>query len=836
MNALALAGDGFVAAGAYGSLILSDDGINWRRSAAPTTKTLNGVAFGDGLYITGGEDGAYFTSTDGDEWISRTSPFSNNFVDIRHMAFGNGVFIATSSIRGGVRSTDGITWTSAGSSFDGIRFLNGEFVKLTGSSLQFSPDGVTWSSSVSALVGNAVADVTYGNGMWVAAGNQYISTSTDKSTWTRTYPASGTANIAQVDFGNGRFIARTAGGSGTYLYSDDAVTWNIAISAYNSSVASTAYGNGRFIGAGQELVESIDGTKWDTLERNNLALSAVDFQVGTRGSVDFFLEKVVLTDSNLDSAVMKLNTRIGTRTGPQYFAGDDGKFFVDQSSSSTDAFVDLGSTADFFAISAGLGSASEIYVGGEGGLIKRVLRSGSGTNSSFTKEDIASPTANTLRYGQNRGFNGTSTIDILVGDAGTIVRIERPAGQQPAASLTASGTNADLRFITTVTNNAFGSSRISSDVIVGDNGTILLRDEETDTWSEQVSGTTEDLVGISYVSPFFVAMSETGGVFTSPDLITWSTSEPISPPGKITRFYGGIALGEFGFFTTVLSSSDGLRFEANTVGTAGSGGRTLAFGGGKYLATTGMNASVSPNGKDWATSILPAIPNATAYGGGKFVAVGRGIYFSTDGLDWETASTSSLGNFFLKSVTFGNGKFIASGLRGFVVTSTDGETWTQVGGEPFTSESIDSLTHNGTAFVGVGDNKIITSIDSGATFTTPNTAGASGLESVTWGGGSFVAVGRMATRSALRMACPGSARRSHHRSLTRVPGLGFLRWFTQTTISSPSRAMDRPTYLAMATKPGWRNSRGSAATFSPTALSRTASLSLPPTTELSASR
>lgn len=742
MNALALAGDGFVAAGGSGSLILSDDGVNWRRSAAPTTKRLNGVAFGNGLYITGGDDGAYFTSADGNEWTNRTSPFNSNFVDIRHMAFGNGVFIATSSTRGGARSTDGITWTSAGGGFDGVRFLNGEFVKLSSSALQFSTDGITWSSSVFPSVGNSIADITFGDGMWVVAGNQYISTSTNKSTWTRSYPASGTANVSQLDFGNGRFIARTAGGSGTYLYSNDAITWTIANSAYNSSLVSTAYANGRFIGAGSELIESIDGKNWSRSEKNKLVLSAVDFQEGTPGNFSYFLENLILTGSDSISSVMKLNTRIGSRTGVQLYAGDDGKFFIDQSSTDTDAFVDMGTTADLYAISSSLGSTPEHYAGGEGGVIKRVLRSGFGASSSFSSEDITSPTTNTLRYGKNFGFNGSSVIDLMVGDGGTIVRIERLVGQQPAASLVPSGTTANLRFITEVDNGRIGTQRIAANVIVGENGTILLRNSETESWSSQVSGTIENLIGISFVNPFFVVMSETGGIFTSQDLITWSAAERISPPGKITRFSNGVGVGDLAFYTRVFSSNGGLRFEANALSNFGPySGESLAFGGGKYLNISRMNASVSSNGKDWETCILPLSPNAAGYGSGKFVAVGRDIYFSEDGLVWEQASSPLPGSLILASITYGNGKFIASGSRGGVLTSTEGETWTPVGGEPFTSGSIVSLVHNGVTFVGVGDDKIIVSTDSGDSFTTAGAAGASGLVSVAWGNGIFVAVG-----------------------------------------------------------------------------------------------
>jgi hypothetical protein len=79
--------------------------------------------------------------------------------------------------------------------------------------------------------------------------------------------------------------------------------------------------------------------------------------------------------------------------------------------------------------------------------------------------------------------------------------------------------------------------------------------------------------------------------------------------------------------------------------------------------------------------------NSVAYGNGRFVAVGGdgAIVTSTNGIDWESSvSNVSLQ---LRAITFGAGRFVAGGDSGVVVWSVDGLSWTRAT-VPATSHNI----------------------------------------------------------------------------------------------------------------------------------------------------
>ena len=757
INDIKFVNGGFIAVGGSGGIVRSDDSLTWRRASSPTAKPVNTVAYGNGTYLCGGDSGTLFTSPDGVTWTQRVSPFvfggSTTISNITDATFGSGKFLITSHLGKGATSSDGIAWTEVGASggtFEKVEFLNGQFVKYYQSSLQYSADGQAWSTAINPNVG-VIYDVTYGNGKWVAAGNTRISVSPDGSTWTPAY----TGNTKVLEFGNGRFIARTAGSSGTQLYSDDGATWTLASSSLQSSVVDCAYGNGRYVMAGGDLIGSPDGISWGRLKRNRLVLSAVDFKGANSGNPTLYFESMIQTDFNNVRTLMDVNVRTGGSVSEEYFAGDGGKFFLSRGSNPKQ-YLDLNTTENLHTIITPYGSLRGGFVAGGGGVIRRFVASGLLNSETYSSLEIASPTTRTLRYGMRRAEDW---LTFIVGDGGVIVKISDPQGLSPVASLDASGTTEDLRFVGRVSNGGFPA--LNADVAVGANGTILVRNDTTGAWSSRTSGTAETLIGMAWVPPNFVAVSEDGGVVISPDLNTWTAAPRMVPPGKITRFYNGsgaippIALGEAGFYAYAYANSGSVRFQEGVNSltgayfTAGSQASSVAFGNGKYVVVGGTYSSASDNGKTWKNAVTGATFNAVAFGEGKFVAVGGPssetasndrIYSSSDGLLWTKATMPAL-NRPLNSVTYGSGKFIASGKRGVVMASDDGVEWTQVAGDLASSDTVVSLAHNNGNFVGVGGGAIVHSSDSGVTFVTRGTAGASGLSSVAWGAGTFVAVG-----------------------------------------------------------------------------------------------
>jgi len=73
--------------------VVSTNGIAWKRQRSGTSASLTGVAYGNGLFVAGGESGIILTSTNGVNWISgrlETSVYVGKIVfRHRHFLFGN---------------------------------------------------------------------------------------------------------------------------------------------------------------------------------------------------------------------------------------------------------------------------------------------------------------------------------------------------------------------------------------------------------------------------------------------------------------------------------------------------------------------------------------------------------------------------------------------------------------------------------------------------------------------------------------------------------------------------------------------------------------------------
>ncbi|WP_207641575.1 WD40/YVTN/BNR-like repeat-containing protein [Syntrophomonas palmitatica] len=68
---------------------------------------------------------------------------------------------------------------------------------------------------------------------------------------------------------------------------------------------------------------------------------------------------------------------------------------------------------------------------------------------------------------------------------------------------------------------------------------------------------------------------------------------------------------------------------------------------------------------------------SAAYGNGKYVAVGQygTIMTSLDGINWTLQFSGT--SIYLTGVAFGAGLFVAVGMLGTILTSADGENWTR---------------------------------------------------------------------------------------------------------------------------------------------------------------
>lgn len=179
-------------------------------------------------------------------------------------------------------SVDGFHWTVhpvtnsvvAGMSH-GVAVANSNFVAFgdsesyvgdpagTNGLIQFSPDGLTWSQPL-VIPSVQLWSLAYGNGTYVAVGQSSgaaaVATSNDGTLWkTQTFP--GQRVLYQVAFGSGSFVA--VGGSEAVLTSSDGSNWLAQAVVPGTNVHSIVYGQGMFVANAQPYsLTSKDGTNW----------------------------------------------------------------------------------------------------------------------------------------------------------------------------------------------------------------------------------------------------------------------------------------------------------------------------------------------------------------------------------------------------------------------------------------------------------------------------------------------------------------------------------------------------------------------------------------------
>lgn len=245
----------YVAVGAGPYIQTSTNAITWTTRTNPFgTSIPHTVTYGNGLFVIGSgaasSNNAAAISTDGITWTSQA--IGSGGLTLFASGYGNGVYLVGGNV-GAYTSNDGVTWTARTTAFGGSSFMYaityGEGLYVIGGSsngtapvIQTSTDGITWTTRASGMAsGGSVAGLAYGNGTFVAVGNS-VSTSTDGITWTTGAAYAGNA----VTYGKGLFVM--TGPSGVVRSSTDGVTWTTQTSNFGTtSVLSIAYGNRTFV-------------------------------------------------------------------------------------------------------------------------------------------------------------------------------------------------------------------------------------------------------------------------------------------------------------------------------------------------------------------------------------------------------------------------------------------------------------------------------------------------------------------------------------------------------------------------------------------------------------
>lgn len=305
---------------------------------------------------------------------------------------------------------------------------------------------------------------------------------------------------------------------------------------------------------------------------------------------------------------------------------------------------------------------------------------------------------------------------IAVGAGGTIYHLSE--------GLKESGTFLPLWSI------AFGNGTF---VAVGA-GNAILTSQTGSTWKWQTDLDPEagGYVGVAFGNNVFVAISS-NRIYTSPDNgMTWTMREFPS------HYFSQVLFGDQ--FIVVSDSAEFFTSPDGVTWTEGSIPNekllVIGHGQGKYVAISDWTNKVytSPDAVTWtAVGGNPLFDIMSIAGGnGVFVAVGRDnggvVSRSTDGITWTASKDISALD--LLKVDFFDGQFVAVGAGGLIVTSPDGETWTDTTSRVSTLPFV-SVAYGNDLFIAAGQyfsNHAMFSSHDGVTWTElpplPNNVGA----------------------------------------------------------------------------------------------------------------
>jgi Ig-like domain CHU_C associated len=213
----------------------------WTPSAMPRRALLTSLAYGNGIFLAGGTNGAIFSSSDGVSWTFGGSALLNNSSQVRGLAYNGGRFVAASSLVNIYYADTSLApWHQAGFSSSGSSFLEswrgvtpnsaGGFIAVgVLGDIRVSSDGANWTNPSGHALSTSQPDLfaitSDGGDQFVAVGaKSSVLVSTDGGvTWTASLPFSQNA-LNAVAFTSPGFLA--AGAQGTIVSSPDGVTWN----------------------------------------------------------------------------------------------------------------------------------------------------------------------------------------------------------------------------------------------------------------------------------------------------------------------------------------------------------------------------------------------------------------------------------------------------------------------------------------------------------------------------------------------------------------------------------------------------------------------------------
>ena len=243
-----------------GGITSSVDGQTWEGPFGDTTKNYRDIAYGNGLYVVVGFDGAIASSIDGENWEEQSSPFDTNYESV---AYGDGRWVAVGTPKvknqAVVWSDDGIAWvggTGVSQLYDWRSVIKTPtqwlMLASNGSSTGAarSSDGKSWTVfNPSSLTGFQKV-VILANGDLIATSTttiyQVLKSIDDGNTW----ETAGLPQLSRQFYGVaacGPTVIVNGSTNTIYKSTDYGASWDNGITNHDNNWMGAAYGNGRFV-------------------------------------------------------------------------------------------------------------------------------------------------------------------------------------------------------------------------------------------------------------------------------------------------------------------------------------------------------------------------------------------------------------------------------------------------------------------------------------------------------------------------------------------------------------------------------------------------------------
>jgi hypothetical protein len=182
LYAAAFDGTNYVAVGGFGSehdigngvVYTSTNGMDWVQRTSNADSGLLAICQGPSRWVAVGMNGTVISSANTLAWTLRSSGTAN---DLNAVSYGNGLYVAVGSGGTVITSSDGSAWdvqfSGTVNNLNGIVFQNGQFTAVGGSgTILTSPDGANWTGQTSGATAATLHTVAYGNGIYLASGFQ----------------------------------------------------------------------------------------------------------------------------------------------------------------------------------------------------------------------------------------------------------------------------------------------------------------------------------------------------------------------------------------------------------------------------------------------------------------------------------------------------------------------------------------------------------------------------------------------------------------------------------------------------------------------------------------